>query len=451
MKPSFRIETAGQDITDQILDRFVSLVVTDHSGFSNDRVALTLDDRDPPLILLDYQTPIRVWMGYEEDPNAEPFHQGMAYMGMYYADEIQVSRQPARTITWVGRANDTSKSMKSIKTRSWEQTTIGELVNIIAMDNALTANVHPHFANMIVPHREQIAQSDQGLLLELAEKHGALTKVVAASEESDESVIYFGPRATDITASNRPLVVIQMPEGYFTNWSVVLQMRSDHLYAGSRYYDDDLAGEGVIARRASHDAVNDSEVLHTELAVDEEEAGEWSEAQAGAHNREKETLSFTCVGVPEMRAEARLDIVGMRPGLRSVWLITSTKHSLSKQGGYVTSGECVSPDSTLPEDDDSGSTRPQQRGELAPGSGQWGGDVRRGGRTDGGVGGGGDSGGSDNDGPGGAVDPNPPAPPPDGYDFYVQTSFDNGNMTNPPGAAFSNGVRTSVAEVPGDG
>lgn len=444
MKPHFRIEADGADVTAHIDERFVSLSVTDHSGFHNDRVSLTLDDRDPPIALTGYQTRLRVWMGYAEDPNAEPFHQGIHFMGTYYVDEIQVNRDPARTVTIVGRANDTSKAMKSIKTRSWEEITLGEMIEIIASEHAYTPRVHPAYAQIQITHQEQTAQSDQGFLTMLANKYDAVSKVVG-EEDGEENILFFGPRAMSETASDQPLTVVTMPEGYLTSWNVVMQTRSDQRVATSRYYDDDEGEEQTMETPAGDEPLSDSEATDSEMAVDDLEADQWSRAQVGRLNREKETLSFSVVGIPQIRAEVRIDFTGLRAGLRTTWLIVSTKHTLSRSG-YITTGQCVIPSTSLAPVTE-GRTQ-EGLGGTGIGSGVSAGNSSGGTGGGAGDGGGGDGGSGSDPGSGGTIDDNPPEPPPEGYTFFASESFDSGDLSNPPGGtSWGGGVRSQVTNV----
>lgn len=337
MRPAFRIEADGKDITAEIKARFVSLSINDNAGFQNDRVTLELDDREPYIELPEHGMTFRVWLGYEKDTEAEAGYQLMGDMGTYVVDEVQIERSPARLLKVIARANDTGGTLKSVKTRSWENTTFKEMIDIIAAEHGLASNVHPDFATIPIAHEEQSAQSDQGFLTHLAQRSNAVFKVV------DES-LYFGPRAAVDAASGGKVTVVELAESELDTWTAMTQGRSQHKAVAVRTYDQDAATERTVEVQTTDTPVNNSVSYVEEIAPTEAEAFASAGAQAGQLEREKETFAFSCVGIPTIRAEVQVKITGLRPGVRDQWLITTVTHTIDRTG-YRLSGNCEIPKS----------------------------------------------------------------------------------------------------------
>jgi len=68
---------------------------------------------------------------------------------------------------------------RSPKTRSWDATTLGKLVETIAGEHGYTPKVDPELGAIPIPHLDQTAESDMALLTRLAAKHDAVAKPVA--------------------------------------------------------------------------------------------------------------------------------------------------------------------------------------------------------------------------------------------------------------------------------
>lgn len=118
MTPAFKVLAAGVNITPQIKDRLLGLVVSDQAGFKSDTVEITLDDRDNAIELPLPGAPLAVFMGYEET--------FLVPMGIYTADEV-VAKGPPDTVTIRGKAANLGGSIKEQKTRAWDQKTIEEI------------------------------------------------------------------------------------------------------------------------------------------------------------------------------------------------------------------------------------------------------------------------------------------------------------------------------------
>lgn len=336
MKPKYKIVADGRDITDKIKQRFVSLSYSDNSGFQNDRITLVLDDRPPQLKLSELSTNLEVWMGYEKDPDYEAGYQQFVLMGSFYVDEFQIDRKPVRTLTVIARANDTGGTLKTVKTRSWDTTTFGEMVTQIAQEHSLEPRVHSDYSSIEIDHLDQTNQSDQGFLTMLANKNNAVFKVV-------NDKLFFAPRGATKALNGAEIPVIEIDESELENYTVTIQQRSNHKTVTTRHYDTDAAEEKIQTVEAESSNGVETESQVEEIAPTEAEALTSAQAKSGQLNREKETFNFSMVGLPVVRAEAKVRIANFRSELRDTWLVKTATHSISRSG-YKLTVNCETPE-----------------------------------------------------------------------------------------------------------
>ena len=161
MTPELRIRADGADITDVVRDRLVSLSVTDAVAEESDTCELTLDDRAPGIALPPTGAVLEVELGYAG--------RGLALMGRYTVSEI-AQEGPPDTLTLRGAAADMLGSLKAPRTQSWDFPTIGEIVGEIAARHDLVPQVEPILRDVVLPHVDQVAESDIGLLRRLADR-----------------------------------------------------------------------------------------------------------------------------------------------------------------------------------------------------------------------------------------------------------------------------------------
>ena len=99
-------------------------------------------------------------------------------MGKFIVDEIEI-RSPPATLSVSAKAADMVGPFRSPKTRSWDATTLGKLVETIAGEHGYTPKVDPELGAIPIPHLDQTEESDMALLTRLAAKHDAVAKPVA--------------------------------------------------------------------------------------------------------------------------------------------------------------------------------------------------------------------------------------------------------------------------------
>jgi Bacteriophage probable baseplate hub protein len=320
-RPSFKVLVDGSDITGILSDRLVSLTVTDEAGVQSDIVEIVLSDTGifGGMAIPPKGAEIEVWLGYMFQAQ---------YMGLFIADEVEVSGPPSQmriraTASIHGESSSGKLALTTQRLRSWpEGTTIGGLVSAIAEEHSLEPVVSDSLASIALPHLDQVDESDISLLTRVALDYDAIAKPAAG-------YLAMVKRGESLTASGEPMPVVSLFRKDLTNWRLREQLRAVAGSVVATYRDvaggadiECTAGEGDPVRRLrqrfpSQDAAQKAADSEFERA-----------ARAGRE------LSLSLVGDPSLVAEGRIVIGGVRSGVDGEWLVRRVVHSLESSRGY---------------------------------------------------------------------------------------------------------------------
>jgi uncharacterized protein len=328
MQPAFRIFADQKEITAAVRDRLLEMTVIDEAGIKSDQVKITLDDRrreDGAVAQLpDIGTTLAIALGYAGT--------SLADMGTYRVDEIDISHPPA-TLTVSAKAADMVGSFRSPKTRSWDETTLGVIVETIASEHGYTPKVSPELGGIAILHLDQTEESDMALLTRMAGMHDAVAKPVAGH-------LVLAKQGAAKSATDKDLPVLVLRARDLTSWSYTHSARK----AGGSGME---AVGGVKAYWWDADAGERQEVVAGSPPYEELRYVHSTEANALAAvlaklnkgERGQDELSLTLPGDTRLAAECHLSLPDLRPGLPTDWRITKVEHKLSG-GGYVCHVEC---------------------------------------------------------------------------------------------------------------
>ncbi|WP_065329452.1 contractile injection system protein, VgrG/Pvc8 family [Tritonibacter mobilis] len=321
-RPLFRVIVDGQDISNVLAPRLVSLRVTDGAGVQSDSVQITLSDTG---YLAKIQEPragaeIKVWLGF-------PF--SLSYMGLFIADTVEVTGPPdAVTITGTASVNGETTNGKTAltdqKKRSWpEGTTIGAMVDKIAGEHGFGAMVSESLHAEVLPHIDQIDESDINLLSRIARDFDAIAK-------PGNGRLIFTRRGESVTASGQPMPVVKVHKKALIEWRYrnSLRERVGRVIATTQ---DLKEGKPVDVEAGAGEPISRLKRRFPDKASAQRSA----DAELKRLGRAGRTLSLTMPGNPDAVAEARLQASGFRSYIDGEWLISRAVHSLDS-GGYRT-------------------------------------------------------------------------------------------------------------------
>lgn len=321
MTPDFKILAAGVSITRQVKDRLLSLSISDEAGLKSDQVEITLDDRDNALELPLPGAPLAVFLGFKET--------FLMPMGVFTADEV-TAKGPPDTITIRAKAADLGGSMKSQKTRAWDDKTIGQIVETIAGEHKLEAKVAKACKDYHYDHLDQTEESDLTFLIRIAKDHDALATVKSGA------LLFIG-QGEGLTASGLPMLPVPVRKTGQMSWSMTLATREAYKAAEAMWHDK-ATGKKEKVTEGKGEPVK--KLRHTHAT--KEDAQRAAKAALGEVARGNDTLEITMPGNPLLAAEGRILALGFRTGIPSLWSIKSARHTLSGSG-FTTTISCEKP------------------------------------------------------------------------------------------------------------
>lgn len=170
LTPQFMLTLNREDITDNISDRLINLTMTDNRGFEADQLDIELDDSDGLVELPVRGAVLSLYLGWK----------GFALVGKgdFTVDEVEHHGAPD-AVTLRARSADFRGTLNSRREESWHDTTLGAVVEAIAVRNKLKAGVVPSLAGIQIPHIDQSQESDAVFLTRLAERNGGAVSVKA--------------------------------------------------------------------------------------------------------------------------------------------------------------------------------------------------------------------------------------------------------------------------------
>lgn len=314
MKPVFRVRHDDEDITALIVDRLLSMRVTDEAGVTSDQFDLSLDNRDNAITIPSTGAELSVAMGYE--------HQPLYHLGRYTVDEVETSGMP-RTLSLRGKAADMKASLKSWKKRDWHKTTLGKIIAAIAKEHGLKAQVAKPFQKVAIDHLDQTYESDLNLLTRLADQYGAVMKPAGGS-------LLFVERGAGVAANGEPLPTVPIDIREAIDWRAAIRERQFYTRVGAHWKDKRsakvqyvYAGSGDPVMYIRHPYKSEADALAA------------AEAKLRQLKRGRTGLSLSLVGNPMLCAEMPVFLSGFGAPADGEWIVTRAEHSLDS-GGLTT-------------------------------------------------------------------------------------------------------------------
>lgn len=319
-RPGYRVAADGADITAVIRERAGRISVTDEDGVESDMLEVSIADHSPlrRIALPRTGAEIEAWLGYE--PMLE-------YMGLYIVDEIEMLGPPDEMVIRARAAaheeTEGGKSdLQTQKTRSWDEgTTLGEMADTIASEHGLEPSVSEALEGKVLPHVDQLQESDINLITRVAGWYDGIAKPAAGR-------LVVVKHGEGKSSSGEDLPTVTLRPGDVSNWSVNLSRRDPAGSVIAVWRDLDEAsdvevtvGEGEPVRRLR------------ETYPDEATAKDAARAEHERTRRMGGNLTLQLPGRTDLMAEGYLQLAGFREGVDRDWLVTRVSHVIDS-GGY---------------------------------------------------------------------------------------------------------------------
>lgn len=314
--PAFRIIADGNDVTDAIKDRLLSLRINDAAGQESDSLEISLDDRDSLLPLPRSGAWLRVWLGYSSGGKLP------VYMGAYAVDEIELSMGPRSMVIKATAAQTAPELVKGQRTESWHDRTMADVVNKIAKRNGLTPVIKGGLGSVKIKHEDQTNESDQSFLTRLAKKYKATIKPA-------DGKLIVTPRSTG--AGEFAITVDEV-----TDWRATLKNRGAYGAVKVKYLDRKLNKEKneTFGKKGPLPVFEEKQLFR-----DQAEAKKAAESRLQSLKAGEVRVSLRLPGRPDLNADGLVTLKNFRPYVDGTWAIKQITHELTSSG-YSTSIEC---------------------------------------------------------------------------------------------------------------
>lgn len=319
-KPDFRLIVNGKDISSAISNRLISLSVTDARGLDSDMLQIELQDSTNDLELPPLNAEIQVALGWKGEPLVDK--------GTFLVSELEYSGPPNK-LTLVATSADlratTQYGLSSAKSRSFDDITLGELVDQIAKEHDLKSNVSAGLRGIRIKHIDQTGESDISLLTRLAENYNGMVSV-----KNKTLLFIIVGKGVSSSGKKLPTVQIDLSDCSSFNYREITR----DAYTGIIVYWNDISG--AKRNKVIIGTTERSKELKQTFST-EEDARRGAQAELEKLATRNKTLILTLAQAnPKIEAETPLQISTFQTKTRSTrWLTTNISYHLSNQGFFA--------------------------------------------------------------------------------------------------------------------
>lgn len=273
---------------------------------------------------------LHLWLGWSDS--------GLVDKGTYTVDETEHSGAPD-VLSIRARSADLRKGLKVKRERSWSSPkTLGDVLTDIALGNNLKPVLAPALAGLPILQLDQANESDANLLTRLGEDFDAVATVKAGC-------LLCLPAGGGKTASGLALPHINLTRQDGDQHRYLQADRDSYDGVRAYFYDVNSAKKQEAIAGAKGDNLKDLRHTYSDRQSALRAArAEWNRLQRGSA-----TLSYALArGRPDLIPELTYTLQGVKTEIDAIiWYGGNVQHSLSADGGYITSLEL---ESKLPED-----------------------------------------------------------------------------------------------------
>ena len=319
--PIFSIEANNQDISKKLMERVVSVRVSQKMVLVSDSCMLVVDDDpDNRIQLPGADDKVRIFLGYAKEDNEE---EKLVDLGEYNVGEFALNG-PRDLLTLYGDKLLWTKSLKAPVKFSWLSTPqtpllLKDLFSKVAGNHGLTAKISPELGDIILPQIEQ-SESDIQLLTRLASYYDAVCKLV-------EEVLIFMPRGTGKTLSGQSQKAVELNIQDLLAWRTL-----DSQYPGYQscraWYHDFISASRTLVEVGSGKPCFDLSYTYAD-----ENTAKWAAQTRLNHaKRVAKTIELEVIGEPGLKAGGVVNISEVREGIDGSWFMAEVDHLIDKKG-----------------------------------------------------------------------------------------------------------------------
>jgi phage protein D len=238
------------------------------------------------------------------------------FTGQYTVDEVSVSGTPLQ-MTIAGKAADMRSRLKERKTRSFSDTTLGDLVATVAADHEMTAKVSDDLASITVAQVDQTNEPDIHLLTRIGADYGAIAKVA-------NGYLLFVKRGQAKSVSGQLIPTVAIQADQVSRYRFTFADRGKYQSVIAHWHNT-ASGEREPVR------AGDGRPAYTLRGSYPDQAAAQAAAAAklASLQRGEGAGSITLPGDPRLAAEGIVSLGGFMDGVDGDWVASRVEHSLA--------------------------------------------------------------------------------------------------------------------------
>jgi hypothetical protein len=317
LHPSIVITIDGQPVSGLFLERLISVTINDKAGSTSDTIDLELDAGPPFVQIPRNKAIISAWI--EEQ-----------YFGSFTADDPELNALPYK-LHIQGKSADMRDSLKEHRNRHWDDATFGDVVNDIASENGLVAQVDPEIASYQGKDGYFAQLSESGL--HFIDRQAQRLDGLFAIKDGKLIVAKKGAGASASGIAMPPLVIVPqmvIKDTCKIKWT----NRGEHKKVRAGYHDP---ADGKRKYEEAASAPRGTAIFTLRHNVsNQQEAKHLATSKANELQRDSMTTSVGIIGTPFARGGGPMVYEGIHPEVDSQpFIIETAAHKFSKAGYTV--------------------------------------------------------------------------------------------------------------------
>lgn len=317
-KTTYRISVNGRDISDRLAPILIAATVTLRAGDVGDMAALTLDDTDGRIDMPATGAVIQIALGWAGEG------QRVVFDGTVDEAVSTASRGSGLTLAITAKGFQAGGQAKDRQRRHWDDATVEKIIEDAASAAGIgTVRVDPDLAGITLKYW---AMDDESLI--------AMGRRLAARIGGDFQVQGDIAQMARRGASYSPLVTAARGINLH-GWNMAPTVsREIYRKVVAPYFD---RASGAWKQVEVETGLESDAVLKiSPPANDEADAARQAKAQAEACKRAAGGGQVTIEGTSDAVPGGACVLSGARPGVDGTYRITEVGHSISRDGGWVT-------------------------------------------------------------------------------------------------------------------
>lgn len=322
--PIIKISADNKPLNDQVMNRLITVSVTDNKNLDADELAITLDDHDGALTLPKRGVKLQCWMGFVDA--------GVVDMGTYIVDSSEWSGTPD-TISIKAKSADFKSSLKSGHSQSYHNETLGDIASTVAKRHELELAIKPELATINVGHVDQTDESDIHLLTRLCHHYSAVVNI-----KHGKLLIFTANSNETLSGTALTLTEITRQTGDSYRYSVE-DRQSDYDDVSASYHDKKDAERKTVNNSDSKSKTK--KLKGTYKSKEAATAAASAEKKRIKDQQAKFSIS-TAHAYPAITTESPIKLINYKAEIDALaWTVDKATHSYSKSSGLTTQLELL--------------------------------------------------------------------------------------------------------------